>query len=38
MRILIVEDQALIGKALKKGLTEEEFAVDWVTSFQMVNT
>lgn len=32
MRILIVEDQALIGKALKKGLMEEAFAVDWVTS------
>lgn len=32
MRILIVEDQALIGKALKKGLTEEAFAVDWVTT------
>lgn len=32
MRILIVEDQPLIGKALKKGLTEEAYAVDWVTS------
>lgn len=32
MRILIVEDHALIGKALKKGLTEEAFAVDWVTT------
>ena len=32
MRILIVEDQALIGKALKKGLTEEAFAVDWVST------
>lgn len=32
MRILIVEDQPLIGKALKKGLTEEAFAVDWVTN------
>lgn len=32
MRILIVEDQPLIGKALKKGLTEEAFAVDWVTT------
>lgn len=32
MRILIVEDQALIGKALKKGLTEEGYAVDWVTT------
>lgn len=30
MRILIVEDQLLIGKALQKGLTEEAFAVDWV--------
>lgn len=32
MRVLIVEDQDLIGKALKKGLTEEAFAVDWVTT------
>jgi two-component system response regulator QseB len=32
MRLLVVEDQALIGKALKKGLTEEAFAVDWVTN------
>lgn len=32
MRLLIVEDQPLIGKALKKGLTEEAFAVDWVTN------
>jgi DNA-binding response OmpR family regulator len=34
MRILIVEDQPLIGKALKKGLSEEGFAVDWVTSLE----
>ena len=34
MRILLVEDQPLIGKALKKGLTEEAFAVDWATSLQ----
>lgn len=34
MRVLIVEDQALIGKALKKGLTEEAFAVDWVTTLE----
>lgn len=32
MRVLVVEDQTLIGKALKKGLTEEAFAVDWVTT------
>jgi two-component system response regulator QseB len=32
MRILVVEDQPLIGKAIHKGLTEEDFAVDWVTS------
>lgn len=32
MRLLIVEDQTLIGKALKKGFTEEAFAVDWVTN------
>ena len=34
MRVLIVEDQALIGKALKKGLTEEGYAVDWATSLE----
>ena len=32
MRILVVEDQPLIGKALKKGLVEEAYAVDWVTT------
>lgn len=32
LRILIVEDQALIGKALRKGLMEEGFAVDWCTN------
>ncbi len=32
MRLLIVEDQPLIGKALKKGLIEEAYAVDWVTT------
>ncbi len=32
MRILVVEDQLLIGKAILKGLTEEGFAVDWATS------
>ncbi len=30
MRVLIIEDQNLIGKALQKGLTEEGYAVDWV--------
>lgn len=32
MRVLVVEDQQLIGKTIQKGLTEEDFAVDWVTS------
>lgn len=32
MRVLVIEDQVLIGKALQKGLTEEAFAVDWVTT------
>ncbi len=32
MRLLVVEDQPLIGKALKKGLTEEAFAVDLATN------
>jgi two-component system copper resistance phosphate regulon response regulator CusR len=34
MRILIVEDQVLIGKAIKKGLSEEAYAVDWVMNLQ----
>lgn len=32
MRILVVEDQHLIGKAIQKGLSEEAFAVDWVST------
>ncbi len=32
MRILVVEDQTLIGKAIQKGLTEEAFAVDLVST------
>src|SRR5258708_4451260 len=32
MRVLVVEDQNLIGKALVKGLKEEGFAVDWATT------
>ncbi len=32
MRLLLVEDHALIGKAIQKGLREEDFAVDWVTT------
>ena len=32
MRILLIEDQPLIGKAIQKGLTEEAFAVDWASS------
>jgi DNA-binding response OmpR family regulator len=31
MRVLLIEDQPLIGKAIKKGLSEEAFAVDWAT-------
>jgi two-component system response regulator PhoP len=34
MRILLVEDQPLIGKAIKLGLSEEGFAVDWVTNIE----
>jgi two-component system copper resistance phosphate regulon response regulator CusR len=32
MRILVVEDQTLIGKAIQRGLVEEAFAVDWATT------
>lgn len=31
MRILLVEDDAMVGKALALGLTRAAFAVDWVT-------
>ena len=31
MRILLVEDDAMIGKAVRQGLTQAGFAVDWVT-------
>ena len=31
MRILLIEDDAMIGKAVQRGLTEAGFAVDWVT-------
>jgi DNA-binding response OmpR family regulator len=32
MRILIVEDQGMIGRAIQKGLTEEGYVVDWANS------
>lgn len=31
MRILLIEDDAMIGKAVRRGLSQEGFAVDWVT-------
>lgn len=31
MRILLIEDDAMIGKAVRKGLVDAGFAVDWVT-------
>lgn len=31
MRILLIEDDAMIGKAVRHGLTQAGFAVDWVT-------
>lgn len=30
MKILLVEDDAMIGRAVKQGLTAERFTVDWV--------
>ncbi len=30
MKILLVEDDAMIGRAVKQGLTAEKFTVDWV--------
>jgi two-component system, OmpR family, response regulator QseB len=31
MRILLIEDDAMIGKAVRAGLSQAGFAVDWVT-------
>lgn len=31
MRILLIEDDAMIGKAMHRGLADAGFAVDWVT-------
>lgn len=31
MRLLLVEDDEMIGKAVREGLTQAGFAVDWVT-------
>ncbi len=31
MRILLIEDDAMIGKAVRQGLAQAGFAVDWVT-------
>jgi two-component system, OmpR family, response regulator QseB len=31
MRILLIEDDAMIGKAVRRGLADAGFAVDWVT-------
>ena len=31
MRILLVEDDVMIGRAVRKGLIQAGFAVDWVT-------
>ncbi|HWZ63412.1 MAG TPA: response regulator [Steroidobacteraceae bacterium] len=32
MRLLLVEDDAMIGEAVRAGLRREGFAIDWVTS------
>ena len=32
MRLLLVEDDAMIGEAIRAGLRREGFAIDWVTS------
>jgi two-component system, OmpR family, response regulator QseB len=31
MRLLLIEDDAMIGKAVRRGLVQAGFAVDWVT-------
>ena len=30
MRLLLVEDDAMIGESVRKGLQQDGFAVDWV--------
>ena len=30
MRILIVEDYEMLGKAIRQGLVQEDYALDWV--------
>ena len=30
MRVLLVEDDSMIGESVKKGLRQDGFAVDWV--------
>jgi two-component system response regulator QseB len=32
MRILLVEDDAMIGKTLSQALQQDGYAVDWVTN------
>ena len=34
MRILLVEDDAMIGKTLQRALQQDGYAVDWVTDGQ----
>jgi two-component system response regulator QseB len=34
MRVLLVEDDRMVGKAVRQGLTDAGFAVDWVTDGQ----
>ena len=31
MRLLLIEDDAMIGKAMRQGLAQAGFAVDWAT-------
>ncbi len=38
MRILLVEDDAMIGEALRKALREDGFALDWVRSAEHADT
>ena len=35
MRLLLVEDDAMIGRSLQQGLKQDGYAVDWVRDGQM---
>lgn len=38
MRVLLVEDDAMVGQAVQAGLAQDGFAVDWVTDGEQAET